>query len=449
MNERCRAMAIKVGMVSLGCSKNLVDSERMLYKLKQKGYELVTEPGLADIAVVNTCGFIKAAKEEAIETILELAALKADGTLKKIVITGCLSERYREEAAELFPEADAVIGIGNNKDIVDILDEVMQGERVVKFGSKLDAEMTGDRIISTLPFFTYLKIAEGCSNCCTYCAIPMIRGKYRSVPMEDVLAEAKKLAENGITELVLIAQDTSRYGEDLYGESRLPQLLKELCKIEGLKWIRTLYCYPERITDELLDTIAEEEKLVKYLEIPIQHCDGKILSAMNRWGDEEKLEALFAKIRSKIPNVILRTTLITGFPDESEEQFNALAEFVDRVGFDRLGCFPYSPEEGTKAATFENQIDEDVAAHRADIIMEQQLERSYDNNKKLMDSELEAVVEGYDRFGECFFGRTALDAPDIDGKVFFTSEKPLKIGDYVKIKITDTLDYDLIGEVIE
>ena len=442
-------MAIKVGMVSLGCSKNLVDSERMLYKLKQKGYELVTEPGLADIAVVNTCGFIKAAKEEAIETILELAALKADGTLKKIVITGCLSERYREEAAELFPEADAVIGIGNNKDIVDILDDVMQGERVVKFGSKLDAEMTGDRIISTLPFFTYLKIAEGCSNCCTYCAIPMIRGKYRSVPMEDVLAEAKKLAENGITELVLIAQDTSRYGEDLYGESRLPQLLKELCKIEGLKWIRTLYCYPERITDELLDTIAEEEKLVKYLEIPIQHCDGKILSAMNRWGDEEKLEALFAKIRSKIPNVILRTTLITGFPDESEEQFNALAEFVDRVGFDRLGCFPYSPEEGTKAAAFENQIDEDVAAHRADIIMEQQLERSYDNNKKLMDSELEAVVEGYDRFGECFFGRTALDAPDIDGKVFFTSEKPLKIGDYVKIKITDTLDYDLIGEVIE
>ncbi len=442
-------MAIKVGMVSLGCSKNLVDSERMLYKLKQNGYELVTEPGLADIAVVNTCGFIKTAKEEAIETILELAALKADGTLKKIVITGCLTERYREEAAELFPEADAVIGIGNNKDIVDILNEVMNGERVVKFGSKLDAEMTGDRIISTLPFFTYLKIAEGCSNCCTYCAIPMIRGKYRSVPMEDVLAEAKKLAENGITELVVIAQDTSRYGEDLYGESKLPELLKELCKIDGLKWIRTLYCYPERITDELLDTIASEEKLVKYLEIPIQHCDGDILSAMNRWGDEEKLEALFARIRSKIPNVVLRTTLITGFPGEKEEQFNALAEFVDRVGFDRLGCFPYSPEEGTKAAGFDNQVDEDVATHRADIIMEQQLERSYDNNKKLMDAELEAVVEGYDRFGECFFGRTALDAPDIDGKVFFTSEKPLKIGDYVKIKITDTLDYDLIGEVIE
>lgn len=442
-------MSIKVGMVSLGCSKNLVDSERMLYKLKQNGYTLVTEPGLADIAVVNTCGFIKSAKEEAIETILELAALKADGTLKKIVITGCLTERYREEAAELFPEADAVIGIGNNKDIVDILNEVMAGERVVRFGSKLDAEMTGDRIISTLPFFTYLKIAEGCSNCCTYCAIPMIRGKYRSVPMEDVIAEAEKLAANGVTELVVIAQDTSRYGEDLYGESKLPELLKRLCKIDGLKWIRTLYCYPERITDELLDTIASEEKLVKYLEIPIQHCDKDILSAMNRWGSEEELEALFARIRSKIPDVVLRTTLITGFPGETEEQFNALAEFVNRVKFDRLGCFPYSAEEGTKAASFDNQVDEDIAAHRADIIMEQQLERSYDNNKKLMDAELEAVVEGYDRFGECFFGRTALDAPDIDGKVFFTSENPLKIGDYVKIKITDTLDYDLIGEVIE
>ncbi len=442
-------MPIKVGMVSLGCSKNLVDSERMLYKLKKHGYELVTEPGLADIAVVNTCGFIKSAKEEAIETILELAALKNDGSLKKIVITGCLTERYREEAAELFPEADAVIGIGNNKDIVDILNEVMTGERIVKFAPKLDAELTGERIISTLPFFSYLKIAEGCSNCCTYCAIPMIRGKFRSVPMEDVLAEARNLAENGVTELVVIAQDTSRYGEDLYGESKLPELLRELCKIDGLKWIRTLYCYPERITDELLDTIASEEKLVKYLEIPIQHCDGDILSRMNRWGDEQKLENLFCHIREKIPGVILRTTLITGFPGETEEQFNSLAEFVQRVRFDRLGCFPYSAEEGTKAADLPDQIDEETAAHRADIIMEQQLEVSCSNNQKLMDCELEAVVEGYDRFGECFFGRTAADAPDIDGKVFFTSENPLAIGDYVKIKITDTLDYDLIGEVIE
>lgn len=442
-------MAIKVGMVSLGCSKNLVDSERMLYKLRKKGYQLVTEPGLADIAVVNTCGFIQSAKEEAIETILELGKLKEDGTLKKIIITGCLTERYREEAAELFPEADAVIGIGNNKDIVDILDHVLAGEKYINFAPKSDAELTGERIISTLPFFSYLKIAEGCSNCCTYCAIPMIRGGFRSVPMEDVIKEAEDLASKGVTELVVIAQDTSRYGEDIYGKSMLPELLKKLCRIEGLKWIRTLYCYPERITDELLDTIASEEKLVKYLEIPIQHCDGDIISRMNRWGDEEKLEALFTHIRAKIPGVVLRTTLITGFPGETQEQFDRLAEFVQRVRFDRLGCFPYSQEDGTKAANFPDQIDEETAAHRADIIMEQQLLISAENNEKLLDAELEAVVEGFDRFGECWFGRTVLDAPDIDGKVFFTSEKGLQIGDYVKIRITDTLDYDLIGEVIE
>lgn len=436
-------------MVSLGCSKNLVDSERMLYKLKKHGYKLVTEPGLADIAVVNTCGFIQSAKEEAIETILELGKLKEDGTLRKIVITGCLTERYREEAAELFPEADAVIGIGNNKDIVDVLDHVLANERYINFAPKLEAELTGERIISTLPFFSYLKIAEGCSNCCAYCAIPQIRGKFRSVPMEDVLSEARTLAENGVTELVVIAQDTSRYGEDLYGESKLPELLRELCKIDGLRWIRTLYCYPEKITDELLETIASEEKLVKYLEIPIQHCDGALLKSMNRWGSEEELENLFAHIREKIPNVVLRTTLITGFPGETEEQFNALAEFVQRVRFDRLGCFAYSREDGTKAADFPNQVDEETASHRADIIMEQQLLISCEKNQELLDAELDAVVEGFDRFGECWFGRTMLDAPDIDGKVFFTSEKPLEIGRYVRIRVTDTLDYDLIGEVID
>ena len=440
-------MAIKVGMVSLGCSKNLVDSERMLYKLRNHGYELVTEPGLADIAVVNTCGFIQSAKEEAIETIIELGKLKEEGTLKKIVITGCLTERYKDEAASQFPEADAVIGIGDNKDIVDILDKVLAGERYVHFSPKLEAELEGERIISTLPFFTYLKVAEGCSNCCTYCAIPMIRGKFRSVPMEDVIAEARKMAENGVTELVVIAQDTSRYGEDLYGESKLPQLLRELCKIDGLKWIRTLYCYPERITDELLETIASEEKLVKYLEIPIQHCNKDILSRMNRWGSVEELEALFAHIREKIPGVILRTTLITGFPGETEEQFNELAEFIQRVRFDRLGCFPYSREEGTKSYDFPDQIDESTAAHRADIIMEQQMLVSAENNEKLLGKQFTAVVEGFDRFGECWFGRTQNDAPDIDGKVFFTSSKPLSVGEYVDITITDTLDYDLIGEV--
>lgn len=441
-------MPIKVGMVSLGCSKNLVDSERMLAKLRRKGYQLVTEPGLADIAVVNTCGFIQSAKEEAIETIIELGKLKKDGTLKKIIITGCLVERYKEEAAELFPEADAVVGIGNNKDIVDILDHVLANERYVNFAPKLDAELTGSRIISTLPFFAYLKIAEGCSNCCTYCAIPQIRGKFRSVPMEDVLAEAKWLADNGVTEIVVIAQDSTRYGEDLYGKSKLPELLKKIAEIDGIRWIRVLYCYPERITDEFLDIIANEEKIVKYLDIPIQHCNGDILSRMNRWGDEEQLGALFAKIRERVPGIVLRTTLITGFPGETEEQFNELAEFVKKLRFDRLGCFAYSREENTKAYDYPDQIDEETAAHRADIIMEQQMLISAENNGKLMGKEFIAVVEGFDKFGECYFGRTEYDAPDIDGKIFFSSENPLEIGDFVKIRVTDTLDYDLIGEVV-
>lgn len=441
-------MPIKVGMVSLGCSKNLVDSERMLYKLRERGYELVTEPGLADVAVVNTCGFIQSAKEEAIETIIELGKLKEDGTLKKIIITGCLTQRYQEEAAELFPEADAVIGIGDNKDIIDILDHVLANERVVKFSSKLDAELTGERIISTLPFFAYLKVAEGCSNCCTYCAIPQIRGKFRSVPMEEVLKEAQWLAENGVTELIVIAQDTTRYGEDLYGEPKLPELLEKLSEIEGIKWIRTLYCYPERITDKLLETIADNGKLIKYLDIPIQHCNGEILSRMNRWGDKERLSQLMAHIRKKVPDIVLRTTLITGFPGETEEQFSELAEFVQEQKFERLGCFAYSQEEGTKAAEMENQLSEEVKNHRADIIMEQQMLISAANNEKLMGKRLTAVVEGFDKFAECYFGRTEKDAPDIDGKVFFTSENPLEIGDYVEIEISDTLDYDLMGEVV-
>lgn len=441
-------MPIKVGMVSLGCSKNLVDSERMLYKLRERGYELVTEPGLADVAVVNTCGFIQSAKEEAIETIIELGKLKEDGTLKKIIITGCLTQRYQEEAAELFPEADAVIGIGDNKDIIDILDHVLANERVVKFSPKLDAELTGERIISTLPFFAYLKVAEGCSNCCTYCAIPQIRGKFRSVPMEEVLKEAQWLAENGVTELIVIAQDTTQYGEDLYGEPKLPELLEKLSEIEGIKWIRTLYCYPERITDKLLETIADNGKLIKYLDIPIQHCNGEILSRMNRWGDKERLSHLMAHIRKKVPDIVLRTTLITGFPGETEEQFSELAEFVQEQKFERLGCFAYSQEEGTKAAEMENQLSEEVKNHRADIIMEQQMLISAANNEKLMGKRLTAVVEGFDKFAECYFGRTEKDAPDIDGKVFFTSENPLEIGDYVEIEISDTLDYDLMGEVV-
>lgn len=441
-------MAIKVGVVSLGCSKNLVDSERMLKKLRAHGYELVTEFGDSDVAVVNTCGFIQAAKEEAIETILEIGRLKEEGTVKKLILTGCLTERYREEAVKEFPEADAVIGIGDNKDIVDILDRVLHGEKIVRFSPKTDVEMTGERIISTLPFFSYLKIAEGCSNCCTYCAIPMIRGKFRSTPMEDVIAEAQQLADAGVTELCVIAQDTTRYGEDLYGEAKLPELLTELCRIDGLKWIRVLYCYPERITEELIDVMAREEKIVKYIDIPIQHCNDEILKRMNRPSTKAQLRELITKLRAKMPDIVLRTTLITGFPGETEAQFEELAEFVQEMQFARLGCFAYSQEDGTKAAGFPEQLDEETKAHRADIIMEQQMEISNAYNQKQLDTIKTAVVEGFDKWAECYFGRTEADAPDIDGKVFFTSEKPLAIGDYVQIRIIDTLDYDLLGEVI-
>jgi ribosomal protein S12 methylthiotransferase len=442
-------MAIKVGMVSLGCNKNLVESERMLHKLRSHGYELVTEFGESDVAVVNTCGFIQSAKEEAIETVLEIAKLKEEGTVKKLILTGCLTERYKEEAAAEFPEADAVIGIGDNKDIVDILDRVLRGERVVHFAPKSEVELSGERLISTLPFFSYLKISEGCSNCCTYCAIPAIRGPYRSTPMEALLAEAQRMADAGVTELNVIAQDTTRYGEDLYGEARLPALLEALCRIDGLRWIRVLYCYPERITDELIDVMAREEKIVKYLDMPIQHCDDEILQRMHRPGSEAQLRTLIAKLREKIPEIVLRTTLITGFPGETEAQFERLAAFVKDMRFTRLGCFAYSQEDGTKAAEFPDQIDEDVRAHRADIIMEQQMEISAQYNAQQLDTVKTAVVEGFDKWAECWFGRTAADAPDIDGKVFFTSGRPLKIGEYVQLRITDTLDYDLLGEVCD
>ena len=442
-------MSVKIGMVSLGCSKNLVDSERMLYKIRKRGYKLVNDAGLADIVVVNTCGFIQSAKEEAIETILEFCQLKSEGNIKKIIVTGCLAERYKEETAELFPEVDAVIGIGCNEDIIDVIDNVLADKRVIRFDEKEKLMLTGERIISTLPFFAYLKIAEGCSNSCSYCAIPSIRGRYRSVPMEEVLKEAKWLAENGVTEMNVIAQDSTRYGIDLYKAFKLPELLREICKIDGIKWVRVLYCYPERVTDELLEVIASEDKIVKYMDIPIQHCDKDILRLMNRSGSEEELRALFAKIRAKIPNITLRTTLITGFPKESGEQYVALAEFVKDMEFDRLGCFPYSEEEGTVAVEMDGQIDEETRQKRAEIIMDMQNIIAEKKNAEKLGKVVEAVVEGYDKFGECYFGRTAADAPDIDGKVFFTSDKKLSVGEYVNIEITETLDYDLIGVVAD
>lgn len=442
-------MAVKVGMVSLGCSKNQVDAERMLYKIQKAGYQLIEDAALADIAIINTCGFIESAKQEAIETIFEFVALKNEGRIKKIVVTGCLSERYREEVSELIPESDAVIGIGCNEDIVSVLEKIMEGERVEAFDDKEKLSLTGGRVLTTLSFTSYLKIAEGCDNRCSYCAIPDIRGRFRSVPMENLLDEARKLAAEGVRELNVIAQDTTRYGIDLYGKYMLPELLTELCRIEELKWIRILYCYPERITDELLDVMAREDKIVKYIDLPIQHCDDAILKAMHRQGTEASLREVIKKIRDKVEGVVIRTTLITGFPGETEEQFNRLAEFVNEMEFDRLGCFPYSEEEGTPAAEMECQIDEEVREHRAEIIMEQQSVIAEKKNNALIGKTLEVVTEGFDRYGECWFGRSAADAPEIDGKIFFTApdKKPFP-GCFVKVRIDDILDYDLIGEIV-
>lgn len=441
-------MALRVGMVSLGCSKNQVDAERMLYKIQKAGYQLVEDAALADIAIINTCGFIESAKQEAIDTILEFAVLKKEGRIKKVVITGCLAERYRSEVSELIPEADAVVGIGCNADIVSVLERITADETVQCFEEKEKLELTGGRVLTTLSFTSYLKIAEGCDNRCSYCAIPDIRGGFRSVPMENLIDEAEKLAANGVRELNVIAQDTTRYGIDLYGKYMLPELLEKLCKIENLKWIRVLYCYPERVTDELLEVMAREEKIVKYMDLPIQHCDGDILRKMNRPGDEDSLRSLIAKIRAKVPGIILRTTLITGFPTETEEQFTRLAEFVDDMEFDRLGCFPYSEEEGTPAAEMDGQVDEEVRERRAEVIMDQQSVIAEKKNNALVGSVIEVVTEGFDRYGECYFGRSAADAPDIDGKVFFTSPDKRRIpGEFVKVRINEVMDYDLIGEI--
>ncbi len=443
-------MAIRVGMVSLGCSKNQVDAERMLYKISEKGYHLVADAALSDVVIINTCGFIESAKQEAIETILEFAVLKEEGRIKHIIVTGCLAQRYKEEIATEMPEVDAVLGIGSNETIVEVVERVCSNERVLLFDDKYKLSLTGGRIQTTLSFFSYLKIAEGCSNRCTYCAIPSIRGKYRSAPIEELIAESKELASNGVKELIVIAQDSTRYGEDIYGKPMLPELLRELCKIDELKWIRVLYLYPERITDEILDVIANEEKIVKYIEMPIQHCDGAVLKRLNRPVNEDMLRELIAKIRKKIPNVILRTTFITGFPGETEEQFNSLANFARDIEFDRLGCFAYSAEEGTPAAKMPNQVDDEVKEHRADIIMEEQMMVINNKNATLIGKTFEVVCEGFDRYGECYFGRTYMDAPEIDGKVFFASpNKQLAPGIFVNVRIVDVMDYDLMGEIIE
>ncbi len=442
-------MAIKVGMVSLGCSKNQVDSEIMLSLIKKAGYELCTDAGLCDVVIVNTCGFILDAKRESIENILEFCTLKKEGRIKKVVVTGCLAERYKEEIASEIPEADVILGIGSEKDIVNAISRALEGETVREFGDKSDVLLNGDRIISNLPFYAYLKISDGCDNCCTYCAIPKIRGRFHSREMDDIVAEAEKFAKNGVKELVVVAQDTTRYGEDIYGEGKLPELLNRLCEIDGIKWIRLLYCYPERIDDKLIETVKNQEKIVKYFDIPIQHISDDVLKRMNRKSSESSIKALMKKLRKEIPGVVLRTTLIAGFPGESKKDFAKLCEFVKDTNFERLGCFAYSAEEGTPAAEFDGQLDEDVKKHRAEVIMDQQYLSAEKFNKKMVGKEIEVVVEGFDKYATCYFGRSYADAPDIDPKVFFSAKKGLSTGDFVKVHIDDYMEYDLLGTMVE
>lgn len=436
---------IKVGMVSLGCPKNQVDAEMMLFILKNAGFEIVNDESLADAVIINTCGFIEDAKREAIENILEVAQLKKSG-LRALIVSGCLAERYGEDIVKEFPEVDAVVGIGENANIAKIVENALSGEHKLYKGNKYDLDITAPRILSSPQYSAYVKIAEGCDNCCTYCAIPSIRGRFRSRPLESVLSEIEELARRGTKEIILVAQDTTRYGEDLYGVSKLPELIKSAAKIDGIQWIRTLYTYPERITDELLEAIKSEPKAVRYLDIPIQHCNGEILKRMNRLGNRETLTALIRKIRGVMPDITLRTTLITGFPGETEAQFEELCEFVNEMKFDNLGCFAYSEEEGTVAAQFTDKIDPQVRSDRAEIIMRDQLRIVNELNEAKIGKTFKVLCEGYDDYIKCCFGRAESAAPDIDGKVFFVSKNKVGEGEFVDVKINDTIEYDLLGE---
>lgn len=443
-------MTCKVGMVSLGCPKNQMDAELMLAKLEQAGFELVAESGLADVVIVNTCGFIEDAKKESIENILEFAQLKQEGRIQRIIVTGCLAERYQEELVTELPECDGVLGLGANGDIVEAVRRVMGGEKTVRFPAKDCWSLEGDRLQTTPSFFAYLRIGYVCNNCCTYCAIPSIRGRLRSRPMESLLAEAEKLAADGVKELILVAQDTTLYGTDLYGEARLPQLLRGLCGIEGIRWIRLLYCYPEHITDELLDVMAAEDKVLNYMDIPIQHVSGKVLTAMNRTGDARTLRELIARIRDRVPGIVLRTTVMTGFPGEGEAEFVELCQFIQDVKFERLGCFAFSPEEGTVAASLPGQIEEEEKQRRRDIVMEEQTRISDAYNQAQVGKTIPVLVESYDRYAECWFGRSQGDAPDIDGKVFFSCPRgAVQPGRLVQVNITDAMDWDLMGEYVD
>lgn len=441
-------MNYKIGMISLGCPKNQVDAEHMLALMDAEGWEIVDYVDGCDAVIVNTCGFIDDAKKEAIENILDMVELKKEGVISKIIVTGCLAQRYKDEIVKEIPEVDAVIGIGANGDIIKTVEEVMSGvDTIEKYPPQCDLPLEGQRILTTPQYWAYLKIGEGCSNRCTYCTISSIRGNMRSRSMENVIDEAKQLAESGVKELILIAQDTTSYGLDLYGELKLPELLNELCKIDSIEWIRLLYCYPDRITDELIETMKNQEKVVNYIDLPLQHADDKILKAMNRRGDQALIRNVISKLRTEIPDVVIRTTFIVGFPGEGEEEFETLAEFVNEIEFDRLGVFTFSPQEGTPAFDMEDQVDEDIKTRRGEVIMQDQYSIMEEKNNEKIGKTYKVVVEDYDGYSDSYTGRTYMDAPEIDGLVKFTSHKDLDIGDFVDVEIFDIEDYDLIGEV--
>ena len=451
--------------VSLGCDKNLVDSEKMLGLLNEAGYRVAQEESEADAIVVNTCCFIHDAKEESVETILEMAEWKKKGRLKALIVTGCMAQRYQDEIQQEIPEVDAVIGTTGYTEIVPILDEILaeaeasQKEAAVEEPKEksfvnccpsidlLPASLADKRVVTTGGYTAYLKIAEGCNKRCTYCIIPYIRGHYRSFPMEDLLEEARKLAEGGVKELILIAQETTVYGMDCYGRKALPELLTKLCEIEGIEWIRILYCYPEEITDELIAVMKKEKKICHYLDIPIQHSEDTILKRMGRRTNRAELVSLVEKLRKEIPDIVLRTTLITGFPGETEEEFKNMVDFVDSMEFDRLGVFPYSAEEGTKAAEMDGQITEEVKESRRDEIMALQQEISADKAASRIDDEMSVLIEGYLYEDDIYIGRTYMDAPKVDGNVFVRAEEELISGDIVPVRITGANEYDLMGDV--
>ena len=435
-----------VGMISLGCEKNRVDAEMMMARLQKAGYELVDDASCADVAIVNTCGFIEAAKKESIGEILELGKQKAAGQIKAIVVTGCMAERYQQEIRKELPEADAVCGIGADADIVEVVDRTLRGEHPELFPEKTLLPLCGERVHSTPLYSSYIKIAEGCDNRCSYCAIPLIRGPYRSRPMESILEEAKALAESGTKELIVIAQDTTRYGRDLYKKWMLPELLHKLGTVDGVEWIRLLYCYPDFMTEELMDTIAQEPKIVKYVDLPLQHCSGPVLRAMRRFGDRETLTALIGKMRERIPGLVLRTTVIAGFPGETEEDFAELCDFIKEIRFERLGCFAYSQEEDTPAAEMENQIEEDEKRRRAGRVMETQMGIMQDWGEAQVGKSFDVLTEGFDEETQCWFGRSYADAPEIDGRVYFTAADVPAPGQFVRVRITACMDCDLMGE---